>query len=308
MKWIPVLLTVACSTVLLADDISRRVAEDARVVRRIAEVSRRDYPEKLVGRILDEDLELLRGRRTDGTYAYAHYEREEAGRDSDRFAVRARDENRLDTHELSGETVYRVIVGVPSRRLLVAKNRRAFIDRVTVEYTPFEGSRVARDFEVGRWLELGESETIDLPEIAKRAKVTVHARVADGEGGPATVQITLVRARLVDDPRSPYAPAVRTLKSLRTASDERELAKVKSTSARLSDELASAPLSDVSTNIAVFPDRAAPPPRASDLEAMPHVEIYMELQRIEDLLTGTEGERRDGLDALHQLVRRLRPR
>jgi hypothetical protein len=33
----------------------------------------------------------------------------------------------------------------------------------------------------------------------------------------------------------------------------------------------------------------------------------MELQSIEDLLTGNESEKRSGLDKLHQLVRKLRP-
>jgi hypothetical protein len=43
------------------------------------------------------------------------------------------------------------------------------------------------------------------------------------------------------------------------------------------------------------------------MEATPSVEVYMDLQAIEDLLTGTESEKREGLDRLHQLVRRLRP-
>jgi hypothetical protein len=35
--------------------------------------------------------------------------------------------------------------------------------------------------------------------------------------------------------------------------------------------------------------------------------MYQDLQTVEDLLTGTEAEKREGLDRLHQLVRRLRP-
>jgi len=38
----------------------------------------------------------------------------------------------------------------------------------------------------------------------------------------------------------------------------------------------------------------------------PAPDIAAELQSIEDLLTGTEAERRQGLDKLHQLLRRLR--
>jgi len=46
---------------------------------------------------------------------------------------------------------------------------------------------------------------------------------------------------------------------------------------------------------------------APRIESTPTVEIYMELQAVEDLLTGNESEKREGLDKLHQLVRRLRP-
>jgi hypothetical protein len=35
-------------------------------------------------------------------------------------------------------------------------------------------------------------------------------------------------------------------------------------------------------------------------------QLYGELQSIEDLLTGTDAEKRQGLDRLHQLLRRLR--
>jgi hypothetical protein len=36
------------------------------------------------------------------------------------------------------------------------------------------------------------------------------------------------------------------------------------------------------------------------------VELQTELQLIEDLLTGNESERREGLDRLHQMIRRTR--
>lgn len=299
-------LTLACSSVLAADDIARRVADDAKVVQRIAEVSKRDFPTELVGRILDEDLELLRGRRSNGTYDYARFEREEAARESDRFTVRSRDENRTDEHELSAERVYRVVVSVPSRRLLVAKNRRAFIDRVVIEYTPFDGPRAEREFEVGSWVEIGASKSFDLPEIARRAKATVHARVDDGDGGPATIEIAFLKPRLVDNPDSPYAGAVRTLKTLQIATDRRELAKIKAASTRLAEDVGFVVAADPATNIAVVPQQSRT--TSHELESMPQIEIYMELQRIEDMLTGSEAERRDALDALHQLVRRLRPR
>ena len=47
-------------------------------------------------------------------------------------------------------------------------------------------------------------------------------------------------------------------------------------------------------------------PRAEPAPARAEPDVAGELQAIEDLLTGTEVERRQGLDRLHQLLRRLR--
>ena len=41
-------------------------------------------------------------------------------------------------------------------------------------------------------------------------------------------------------------------------------------------------------------------------DAATQLELQTELQLIEDLLTGSESERREGLDKLHQLIRRMR--
>ncbi|HSN67670.1 MAG TPA: hypothetical protein VLV48_00370 [Thermoanaerobaculia bacterium] len=48
----------------VADDraIARQVYEDAKVIRRVADVARRDLPRDVRGKILDEDMETLRGR------------------------------------------------------------------------------------------------------------------------------------------------------------------------------------------------------------------------------------------------------
>ena len=67
---------------------------------------------------------------------------------------------------------------------------------------------------------------------------------------------------------------------------------------------------------AATPPTVAPPTPAAiaaevrggtQTQSTPGGDIYPDLQSIEDLLTGTDAERREGLDRLHQLVRRLRP-
>lgn len=285
-----------------------RVGEDARAIQRVAEASRRDFPASVVQRIAEEDLDLLRGKQSDGTYRYAHYERQEGGRVSDRFAIHSASEDALDKIEFAGERAYRLIVSVPNRRLLVARNRRVFIDRVELDYSPFGGTRQTSTVDVKKWISVGEQTTVDFPDIARRARAKVHGRVDAADGGAATVELTLLQARLVDNSDSPYAASVATVAALARAAEHDDLGGVKTYSADLASRLAS--------NVATMPcvdTAAATPQRPLETtisvtpETMPQVEVYMELQNIEDMLTGTEGERRDAVDKLHQLIRKLRP-
>ncbi len=87
MKWIGVLAMAAISTAAAAEVPVQRVADDARVIDRVAEVSKRDLPDGLLKRLVNEDIELLRGKRADGTYEYATYERLEAGRIAQDFSI-----------------------------------------------------------------------------------------------------------------------------------------------------------------------------------------------------------------------------
>src|SRR5205807_3544977 len=111
-----------------------RVAADANVIDRVAEASTNDLPRDLLKRIVNEDIDLLRGKRADGTYQYAAYDRMEAGRKSDSFSVDP--EHKESVLELRDVFPYRLIVNVPSRRMMVAKNHHIYIDRIEIETLP----------------------------------------------------------------------------------------------------------------------------------------------------------------------------
>ncbi|HEU5163429.1 MAG TPA: hypothetical protein VFV54_09815, partial [Thermoanaerobaculia bacterium] len=55
--------------------IARQVYEDAKVIRRVADVARRDIPRDVLEKILEEDMETLRGRISEYQYRYAAYTR-----------------------------------------------------------------------------------------------------------------------------------------------------------------------------------------------------------------------------------------
>lgn len=298
------LFAVTASADVTPDQVTR-VANDAIVLDRVAEASKRDLPTDLLKRIVNEDVDILRGKRADGSYQYARYERIESGRVNDTFSIQPRGEDKLERVEVRAPFVYRVILESPSRRMMVTKNRRVWIDRVEIEYIP-QGSSTTKvqSAKVDAWLEPGQIKTIDLDDIARQATVRVFAR-ADAASGYANLGVVLLQSRVVDNPESPYADAVASAKAAVRALDNNDVPSLRSVAARIQSGLrrsSAQPQPVVRTVEVTAPREAEPTPSALDTN------IYTELQAVEDLLTGTDAERREGLDRLHQLLRKLRSR
>ncbi|MBK5259441.1 MAG: hypothetical protein JJE51_07590 [Thermoanaerobaculia bacterium] len=295
-------LFLIAATGLGAEAPIQRVAQDATVVDRVAEASRKDLPTNLLKRIVQDDIDLLRGKRADGSFQFATFERLEAGRIGNDFSIRKeKDENDLTKAEVKGAWVYRLIVSSPSRRMMVTRNRRVWIDRVELELIP-ENSSATRTqvFKIETWLEPGASTPIDFPIVARQATARVFAR-ADKDAGYGNVVLTLIQAKIVDNVDSPYATAVASAKALLRAIDNEEVPSIRAMATRLHDTLVgagAAPVGVASAPAVAQVDVIAP--------AATSPAFQEELQAIEDLLTGTESERREGLDKLHQLLRRMR--
>ena len=298
----------------------QQVADDARVIDRVAQASKKDLPQSLLQRVLNEDIEALRGKRPDGTYEYATFERLEAGRTSASYSVQARKDETLNHFDIKGSFVYRVTIELPTRRMLVTKNRRVFIDHVDIEYIPMGNSSTKTQTEkVGEWLEPGQARPVEFAEVARQATVRVYAK-GDPAAGYGNIDLTLVQAKVVDRADSPYADAVASAKAIQRAVDNYDVPSIRAMATRMHDDLAAK--TSVVEVVAVKPPAPAPAPvtqqpavasapnLAPPVEPAPaagNADVYGELQSIEDLLTGTDAEKRQGLDRLHQLVRRLRP-
>jgi hypothetical protein len=308
------LALIAPCRVTRADSAAQLVYDDAKVIRRVAEVSGRNVPREVLEKIAKQDLETLRGKRPDETYQYAHYERDEASRETEDFSVGPA--AKATKQRVRADDPYRLIISAPTRRYLVRRNPAVFVERVVLEMTPFDGTQKYDTIEVGTWLQPGTSKTIELPDIMRKATATVFAHV-DDKSPVASLDLAMLEARLVDNPDSPYAMAVRNVTLLIEGLHRNDTSNLTSLANLLMADLGKRP--EVSPAFAPPPaaamiqpvtppapsDAAASPANAS-MESMPSVEIYMELQSIEDMLTGTEAERREGMDKLHQLVRKLR--
>lgn len=303
------LIALLTTTTLFAQtNPAQRVADDAMVIDRIAEVSKRDLPRDVLKRIVTEDIDLLRGKRPDGSYEYASWERFEAGRISNSFSIQPR-ADKMQTVEIKGSAVYRVVLDVPSRRLLVRKNVPIWIERVDVDFVGETGTQSqVQSFEVKAWMQPGEIKPVDLPVIARQATAKVIASV-DAKGGYGNLDVALVQAKIVDKADSPYADAVSSAKAMLRGLDNNEVPSIRAMAQRLRGSLGGRVSGTVAgTAIDVRPPAVEPTatPTATAPDSAARLEMQAELQLIEDLLTGSESERRQGLDRLHQLVRRMR--
>jgi hypothetical protein len=303
------LLTASVAPAIHAQVDLQKVATDAAVIDRVAEASKKDLPRDLLKRIIAEDIEALRGRRADGSYDFARYERLEAGRIEQDFSIQPREnDDKLQMIEIRGPYVYRLIVTLPSRRMMVTKNRKIWLDRVDLEYVA-DGSpgTKTQSVKVEAWLDPGTVRPFELPEVARQATVRVYAR-ADKEAGYGNVVLTLVQARVVDEPDSPHADVVASAKAVQRALENGDIPSIRAMASRMRDMLRTSDVPVFAPPARTIEVRSTPlPPLPNGLEPTPAIEIYLELQSIEDLLTGTADERREGIDKLHQLVRKLRP-
>jgi hypothetical protein len=277
----------------------QRVADDALVIDRVAEASKRDLPTDLLKRIVNEDIDLLRGKRADGTYEFATHERLEASRETQSFSVNPR-KDQMATYQMKGSFIYRVVVDVPKRRLILGRNRPVWIERIDVEYLDQGSAQVQRTtLDVKAWLQPGEVKPVDLPVVARQATANVIA-AADEKQGYGNIDITLVQARIVDNPNSPYADAVGSAKAILRGLDNGDVKSIRAMAQRMRDSLGGSRVVTTPTPASSTMEVRATADVATQLE------LQAELQLIEDLLTGSESERREGLDRLHQMIRRLR--
>ncbi|HVT44740.1 MAG TPA: hypothetical protein VMT00_10145 [Thermoanaerobaculia bacterium] len=305
--WASALAMLLTATLGAQESPAERVFEDAKVIARVIEVGGKDTPRDLLEKILAEDIELLRGRRDDGTYQHAHHAQQEGGRRKEGLGVAG--EGRISRQQITGAFVYRLMIESPSRRYLVRRNRRTFIERVELELTPIEGPIRNETIEVASWIEPGSRRTFDFDEVVRKARATVYART-DERGGSASLEIILLEARVVDNTDSPWYLAVQNAKLLEQSLKKGDLANARTTANMVMSSLRDHLPHQAPAASAVEPPGIAETPEPMSggrLEPTPQIEIYFELQQIQDLLTGTESERREGMDKLHQLVRRLRP-
>src|SRR5436305_13812348 len=117
--------------------------------------------------------------------------------------------------------------------MVVTKNHPFWIENVELEYIP-QGSSQTKSVNVPvkATMDAGETRNIDLPDIGRQATARVYVRAAK-DGGYGNIVLTLIQAKVFDNPDSPYADAVNSAKAILKALDHSDVPSVRAMSSRL---------------------------------------------------------------------------
>lgn len=209
-------LSVSAQTPMPRDAKIDMVAADLHALGRVVAVAENVERERQVLlAITDGDIKDLRGPRDDGTYRYASLQREDGGRVTDEKTIEhVYTQSELRYVTLTADRAYRAEITAPKKRSTFAANNRVYVRNLIVDSTGFDGKVSHHTLPVEAWVNPGDSNGVPLPEIGKSVKVTFELGVESGDK-QAVAQVALVQAKLVDDPTSPYYPAVMRLSQIR---------------------------------------------------------------------------------------------
>jgi hypothetical protein len=192
------------------------VASDLHALGRIATLASdlRDARQVLLA-ITDQDIQSLRMPREDGTFQWAALERIEGGRVKDEVTVeQVHSEETLRNVTVTASNGYRVLVSVPQKRGVFAANNRVWVRNVLVDSTDANGKTTHTEIPVNAWVNPGDANGVALPDIGTSVKATAELGVESGSK-KAVAEVALLQAKLIDDPASPWFPAVRRLLQIR---------------------------------------------------------------------------------------------
>lgn len=198
------------------------IAVDFKSIERIADLCENFQAcNPVIQKITEQNLEMLREARTDGSYRWASFQRVEARRSENEINInRVHSEQDLDVIEVTGKRAYSVVVSVPQKRGIFRANSKVFVRDITAEQTSADGTMTSKEIPVGVWIDPGDSHTVPLDEISSSTKARVRVGVEAG-GTKAVASAALLQAGLVDDPLNPYFPAVKRFNAIEAIASEK---------------------------------------------------------------------------------------
>jgi hypothetical protein len=291
-------LAILLTTAAVAQDRDPKLdalASDLHAIARVAALSQDLGDTRQVQlAMIDANIDSLRIKRDDGTYRWASLQREEASRVTDEKSIEyVHTEKELRNITISAANAYRAEVVVPRKRGAFSENNRVWVRNILVDSTGFDGKVTHHEIAANTWVNPGDAYGAALPEIGKSVKATFELGVESGTK-KAVATVALVQAKLVDDPNSPYFPAVTRLVHVRELAAARDINRglLKST---------------VDEALLALPGELEK--RAAELKAKPsepEFDIRAALTEISRLMNGTLEQQAEARAQLAALIERLK--
>ncbi len=274
-----------------------RLTDDLKTIHRVLEVTREaDEVRKPLLAIVDDQIAELREKRADGSFRWAYLEREEGARTSEEDGVeKVFTEPGLQKIAVSAPGAYRFAVTVPMKRNLVSANQPIFVRSAAVEITGFDGRTTRSEQKIEVWIKPGESRSFPLSEIAKSARVVIEAGVESGEK-KGVARLSLLQARLVNDPKGPFFDSLQRLDAIRGRMAADKIRK---------DELRTL-VDEALVKLPGEMERRMARTGAGPSTITTTPEVLVELERISALMTGDLQRQAEGRERLAALLRQLR--
>lgn len=296
MKFAAVLLLAA--TAALAQERDPKLdalAADLHAIGRVAALSKDLGDTRQVQlAMVDANIDSLRIKRDDGSYRWASLQREEASRVTDEKSIEyVHTEKELRNVTITAANAYRAEVIVPKKRGTFSENNRVWVRNILVDSTGADGRVTQHEIAANVWVNPGDAYGAALPEIGKSVKATFELGVESGTK-KAVATVALVQAKLVDDPNSPYFPAVTRLLQVRDLIAARDInrGQLKNTV----DEALLALPGELEKRAAEM--RAKP--------AEPEMDMRAALTEIARLMNGTLEQQAEARSQLQALIEKLR--
>lgn len=291
------------------------LAYDLRTLGRVATVAE-DLAQsrQVLLTIVDSDVRTLRVAREDGTYQWASLQREEGGRRTEEATIeQVHTEAALKNVTVTADHGYRAVVTVPQKRGVFTQNNRVWVRNVTVDSTGFDGKVTHQEIPVNAWVNPGDATGVALADIGRSVKITAELGVESGSK-KAVAEVSLLQAKLQDDPTSPYFPAVQKLLAIRELVAERDINRGRLRTA-IDEALLSLP-GELEKRTAEHEEAARVRRQMIEMgvttgaialgDATP--DVVRELGEVARLLTGTLEEQSEGRTRLQTLIETLKPK
>jgi hypothetical protein len=168
-------------------------------------------------------IELLRYPTGNG-YKFVEFSKSSGGSiDKQKLVAQHTKENYQSYHKSFTEKLYRIHIFSPKKSSLFYRNRDTFLNELVIDYWVGDEKKNLTK-KISKFLKIGESFDVELPEIADKAEVKLTFACKKEHRKKAIFYVEVLRPMLTDNQSSPFYETIQRISRLKLpGNDTREL-------------------------------------------------------------------------------------